>query len=404
MSFFVPFIPYVGSAAAAVGTEVASLVGSSALGSAATAAVGAGIGYVADATLNKLVDTEKLKKEASKQLSLAQKIALLRSGKNTNTKEIIQSIKGTEALKGTSLDTVKDRSKLFVNEVSNELLEGKLINQAVENVSESSNSPLYDWLGISVLSGIDDAIVPTDPEYLYVSSVYDGSVFFNTVTKERFTNGSREFYAETERGEVSWFFPYYNNNPPYAVIPTIYGFWCGLNSINNALPISMEINGVMHMSLLDRISHVHDCLYRQYGIFSKFSDYVLISYISKGLEQGLFILPGERNKALIAINYFSSLGKLMRSLYGGSESIYDLSGNGNKIVEEDVVVEDNIDETTEVGKVGEMPVLLELSDDLGFVGSELTAAPVVSEVVSSIGSSQVSELVSLINNLNFENN
>lgn len=387
MSFLLGLIPFVATTAATVGTEVAAVAGSEIIGAAAASAVTAGAGYVADTALNKVVDVEEIKKETAKTLTAFQKIQLARSGKLDN-KDIIKLLKGPEALKNTPLDEIKNRSELFVKEINQDLLNGENYEYSLNSLLEQD--PVYNYFSLS-LSQDATYIIPTDPEYAYVSSVYDGSVFFNGVTKERGTGGQKEFYAETERGTVSWFYPDYNR---YNTIPTIWGYWTGMNSINNQLPIS--ING--KQSLLDRIAHVHDCLYKMYGVFNKFADYVLISYINNGLKQGLFIFPGEKTKALIAINYFSSLGKMMRGLYGSNSAIYDLGVQASTEVQApEKLIED---------MPANEPLVNQLIKEVDPTSAILTLGPQeLTNIVTNPGQAQnVQELISLIENLTFEMN
>ena len=51
--------------------------------------------------------------------------------------------------------------------------------------------------------------------------------------------GENEFYGLTERGEVVWKYPYYND---YTVVPPLYGVWVGINSPNNSVPVYGFVN------------------------------------------------------------------------------------------------------------------------------------------------------------------
>lgn len=394
MAIAIGFIPGFAAATASIAAEAASIAGSELVGAVAGSLVTAGAGAIADAALNQIVDVQALKQEAVNQLTFAQKLSLARSGKLSN-KDIIKLIKGNDGVGvlQTSKETVVVDTQDFVQEINQDLLTGTSFQKALERYG--NDNLVSGYLALS-LSPDSTYIIPTDAEYQYVSSVYNGSVFFNNVTQERLVaqpNGGREFFAITERGEVSWLYPEYNT---YTVVPTIWGYWTGINSINDQLPYTVGDR----QSLLDRIAHVHDCLYRKYGIFNKFADYVLISYIDQGLKQGLFVLPGEKTKALIAINYFSSLGKMMRNIYGANSVIPDLGSSPADIP---------IDSAQPV----DQPIINQVIIETGLqeVDTQLTVAPIelpefsqveLASIASGTQSQKINELVQLINGLSFE--
>ena len=130
-----------------------------------------------------------------------------------------------------------------------------------------------------------------------------------------------EFYSVDETGkEWVWKYPIYNN---YQNIVPIWGVYTGINSPNNSLPIAGNITAedgtvFTKQSYLDRIAFQHDAMYHDLGTFNKFSDYVLISRISQNMDKMIF--QGERETAQVALNYFSTLGTVVRKIYGDNVS------------------------------------------------------------------------------------
>jgi len=377
MSFLLP-LTAIPALAAGIGAEAAAITGSTALGTVATGAASAAAGYAADKALSAVVPVEQIKQEAYKNLSLAQKIALIRGG-NMSNKEIIRTIKGAEALKGTPLEVVKLETKDFVRNVNENLISGQSLENSLSDLS--NDNPIFNYLSLSIAQNTDTYIIPNDPEYFAVARRNDGSVFFYNDIKQVQEPKNLKFYGSTETETLAWYYPEYNT---YNVIPPIWGVFTGMNSPNNSLPYTVD----GRQSQLDKIAFIHDCMYKKYGLFSKYADYVLINYIDLGLKNGFFVLPGEREKALIAINYFSSLGKVMRAMYGGSEEIPNEPNEQVSIVEE--LVQETVADTPNEVKIEQ----------------EIIKMPDVSEIVQAPGTlsanSGVNELVRLINELQFE--
>lgn len=114
-----------------------------------------------------------------------------------------------------------------------------------------------------------------------------------------------------------WKYPEYND---YTVISPIWGTWTGINSPNNTVPVYGNYQGRPQQSQLDKIAFIHDCLYHDYGSFNKFADSVLISYIDNGINKGIFVFPNELETAKVARTYFSTLGTVVRKIYGDDVS------------------------------------------------------------------------------------
>lgn len=177
-------------------------------------------------------------------------------------------------------------------------------------------NPFYAYLASKVSEKLTDFVTPDDAGYLSVANTYNGVGLYdqNMVLEDLGTN--YEFSIVNEAGErVVWKFPEYNN---YTVVPPIFGTWTGINSPNNSLCLSGTVGGRSVQSFLDKIAFMHDVGYHDLGSFNEFSDYQLISRANYGRENGLFIFPGEAAAARVAVSYFSTLGKIMRKMFGPS--------------------------------------------------------------------------------------
>ncbi len=191
----------------------------------------------------------------------------------------------------------------------------------------SKTSPFYAYLATKLGDSLADFVVPTSEEYNKVASIYNGvlrtsegdtGISMMSVTGDE--NTGYEFSALDETGTRQvWKYPEYNN---YTVVPAIFGVYTGINSPNNALCLSgRSPGGVFVESYLDKIAFLHDVGYHDLGSFNAFSDYQLISRGAYGKANNLFIFPGELATANTAIAYFSTLGKLMRKMFGDNSNV-----------------------------------------------------------------------------------
>jgi len=210
------------------------------------------------------------------------------------------------------------------------------------NVSKILNTlsrvnPFYAYLASKVSDKLTDFFAPDDPGYLKVASTYNGvGLYDRNMILEDLGAGNYEFSIIDEAGgRVVWKFPEYNT---YTVVPPLYGTWTGINSPNNSLCLSGTVNGVAVQSYLDKIAFMHDVGYHDLGSFNEFSDYQLISRALYGKENGLFIFPGEAAAANVAISYFSTLGKLMRKMFGPGAEAGGVQGPSG-VVEKSIVAE-----------------------------------------------------------------
>jgi len=104
--------------------------------------------------------------------------------------------------------------------------------------------------------------------------------------------------------------------------PTLHGVWTGPNSPNNLAPIS----------LLDTYAMLHDIGYDEEGYFDFFdSDLILISRIINNLDR---MEPEEREKALVTMNYFSTIGYTLSLFRNGLPS--DIDRHPSAIVTNDI--------------------------------------------------------------------
>lgn len=291
-------------------------IGSDIIGSAIVQKGVSVVSGVIEETIGNAVDAvygqgtyENFEKGALDNYADAKLLGLLQQG-DFSTQDIAKMITKQQLSHKDIAKTTGD----FINDLSRESI-GDTIPNVLAKLEKVN--PVYYYLANKMMDLTDDFVVPTNENYLKVSAIYNGSVFFNNDVVLR--NG--EYYGVNEGS-----FPFvwklsYNN---YPVVPPIWGTWTGINSPNNKLPYSgiIEVDGVsvIKQSQLDKISFSHDSLYKMFGSFNEFADDVLISYIQNGLEQGIFIFPNERETAIIALNYFSSLGKIVRAIYGDDKS------------------------------------------------------------------------------------
>lgn len=335
MAFAVPLVfPAISEVAGAVGLGVAEATGSGVLGGLAEGTVIEKAGELAEGALEGVGDlifgtenVENFKNHAYDNFEKAKNFGLF-TMQDYSEEDIVRFIRE----KNFRHEDIAKHTNNFINDFTRESL-----SDTPENVLEKIKrvNPMYYYLASKVLDLTGPFVVPTDEDYVKVSNTYTGEVFFKNLTLARETGDGIEFYTQTENGEVLWKYPEYNN---YPVVPTIYGTWVGINSINNSVPVYGtvsvdeipegyrglsgvdEAGNTIWQSQLDRIAHVHDCMYHDYGSFNRFADYVLINYIEIGLREGLFIFPNERDTALIALNYFSTVGRVVRKIYGDDVS------------------------------------------------------------------------------------
>lgn len=318
------------------GAAAGSAIGSAAVGEAGKAIEsGARSGYdylFGEGSFQGLEDSvtktyEDIKTAAGDVLEIRKSIentGAITGGSVEKLNKDIETLNGGKVVKAT-VEFAKDFSALVSQGDYNALdsPDKLIIENNTRTVSSilstlSKTSPFYAYLATKLGDSLADFVVPTSEEYIKVASVYNGEGI-NMMSATGDENTGYEFSALDETGmRQVWKYPEYNN---YTVVPAIFGVYTGINSPNNALCLSGTIGGVFVESYLDKIAFLHDVGYHDLGSFNQFSDFQLISRAAYGKANNLFIFPNELATANTAIAYFSTLGKLMRKMFGDNSNV-----------------------------------------------------------------------------------
>lgn len=314
-----------GEIAGTVGTGVTEVTGSALAGGAVAGEVKSGITNEINQKVKDSVDfvfgegTSDFIAEKEKEISENIGLAFASQDPFLNIDNPSEKFKALEKPK--DVDTQGKDLAFLVHEFSNEIstdpdfsiVEGKVpeeqrIKDIVKKIAD--NNPRLKYLIPGVLTIGARINEPNNSDYQRIKSLYNGrSLYPDTVAVREERDGNKIFFLLDEQGNPnSWVFPLFND---YTPVPTIFGIWVGINSINNSVP--------KEGSLLDLFAFLHDISYLKperggRGSFNKFGDYQLIARIQNNLDR--FALPGEKEVALIAANYFSTLGSMARRLFG----------------------------------------------------------------------------------------
>lgn len=328
MSFLLGLLAGVGEAVSVAGAEASgsSVIGE-VVGSAVTGAIGSQITNLADNAVSTVVDTifganayENKKKQFYESIDEAKAIGLF-SGDIGNEREVLQKIRDSNYTHNELINKIHNFAHDFSDEVSKKNInisgpinENSSIGDIMAKLSQAN--PIYYYLSNKLLESTTEITIPqNDPEYQAIAAVYNGKGLYDQFVKTSFDGTNNVFSIINEEGETVFWNTSYNT---YTPIPTLYGFWTGINSINNQSPLRGYVNGVIRESWLDKCAFMHDISYHDNSSFNKTGDYQLISRLSQNMD--LLVLPGEKQVALIAVSYFSSLGALTRKLMGPVET------------------------------------------------------------------------------------
>jgi len=314
-----------------VGGSVVEATGSEALGQLAGGAVAGEItsrveGAIDTAT-SSIIDSifgpqvyENKKKQFYNSLEEAKSLGLF-SENIGNESAILQTIKDSNYTENDLINQIHNFSHDFSDELSKK---GETLNGPIDDNSTAGDilaklsqiNPVYYYLVNKLLDKSGELVVPqNDPEYEAIAKIYNGKGQYSSLAKQEFDGTNMIFSEVNEIGELDiWKYPEYNN---YTVVPSLWGVYTGINSVNNQVPLRGIVNGRVVDSFLDAAAFRHDCSYFYRGSFNKFGDYQLISRISQNKDKLVF--PGEALIANIAVNYFSTLGALMRKMMGPEE-------------------------------------------------------------------------------------
>jgi hypothetical protein len=185
-----------------------------------------------------------------------------------------------------------------------------MVQGVLKNISKAY--PHLAYLIPKVLEYASKWTVPSNANYQKIASVYDGKkINPSAIVTTKDPQGNDVFSMLDEEDQLVQWNTKLNT---YTVVPPLYGTWVGINSPNNRPPGIYNDQGVLVApSFLDTLAFMHDVSYSQIA-FSERGDYQLVSRASQNKDR--FVLPGELATANIAINYFSTLGSLMRAFFG----------------------------------------------------------------------------------------
>lgn len=332
----------IGSLGELAGVSAAEATGSAALGDAAAGAVNATVaGYVndaADAVASSVVDTlfgknkyEDSKKRLYESLDEAKALGLL-SGDIQSETAVLQKIKDSQYTHNDLMNQVHNFGRDFSTEVAKTIPgtvtsgDGAIVvplesNSAVGDILAklSQLNPVYYYLVNKLLDKTGELVVPTDAEYQRVAAVYNGKGLYDQITSTTFDGSNTIWSQPDEVGDVyQWVYPRDNN---YTPVPALWGIYTGISSPNNQPPLRGIVGGPdgarVRESFLDKCAFFHDIDYGRLGNFSLLADQKLISRVSQNMDKMVF--PGESLMATVAVNYFSTLGTVMRKMMGSDE-------------------------------------------------------------------------------------
>lgn len=419
MSFLIPLIPVVTETATTIGVTATELTGSQAIGTAVTGGIISQVGQTLNEGLNTVVEgtTDYLFGEGSFEWFKDSIYEKYEDAKDllfidpTNEEQVNQYIKK-------NIKNNEDISKNvanFTNDLTVQLNKTQsLDNSTIANILNNlkKTNPVYFYLADKLMSKIGDFVIPKDEDYIKISQIYNGNGLFEQNVKERPIQGGAEFYSvdETDK-EWVWKYPEYNST--YTPIPALYGIFVGISSPNNRLPLGSylqkdivpdgftaspeDIQGELtwYQSYLCRIAFQHDIMYHDLGNFNKFADYVLIARIENGLTNNKFIYEGEKETAQVALNYFSTLGNVVRKIYGDTTSEGIIKNLYSDVY--DVVLDnEQIEELKDITKI-QLGTVVKNNDPI----KEITNGAIKMQQTNFIDP-RISELIDEIQNLQFE--
>lgn len=344
-SVLISLLPEVTLVAEGVGAEVAAATASEALGAAASSSVkGAVIGGVEKSVValtdalfgdgiyeylskleNKLLSAgsatlEQLNRQSRLDLSntdaFVEKLAGLFGQQDPRDVELEKEKLTRDLLLKSSKDLAT-----FTNEFANELSVNtnyNVMNGQMPNTNDIErafkqvffNNPHMQFLILPILRRTVNLSPPNTQEFLDVEKVYNG----RNIDPLKCFETQEAYNCPDELGQIiSWRKTWSPKNP----VPTIFGTYTGIHSKNNSLPQPIDANEeglVIRRSLLDTFAMFHDTDYHVDGSFNKLADFKLISRCKNNQER--FTFPGEYDAAVIAVNYFSTVGSLVRKLFG----------------------------------------------------------------------------------------
>lgn len=381
-------VPYVTETAVAVGGTVTEATGSQLLGGAATGFVIDKAGQALEAGTTKAVDTlfgegttQKTKDSLYDTYEKAQALGIFSSDGMSN-EDIVKRLREQKMSHKQITENVASFGHDFSKQMSEQPTPPN--NSTVANIltNLSKVNPVYFYLAEKFLSKTGEFFAPTDEDYKRISEIYNGEGIYGQETVQDEVGFSLFDETGTKR---QWKYEYND----YTVIPPIWGTWVGINSPNNTKPISyIAEDGNPVESYLDQICMLHDISYQPpdrggYGLFSKVGDYMLISRALYGKRNGLYKMPNEELTADVAINYFSTLGRVMRRMYGSDGvSVDSVISDLYKDVYDVNLTQEHIDEL----KVMTKQDIPSFNTPTGGVSTD----------------TRVNQLVSLINGLQFD--
>lgn len=319
-----------GSFGELVGGEAAAASGSAFVGDLATQAANSVVAQAVDSATSSIVDAlfgqnayENKKRDFYNSVADAQALGLL-TGDVSSESQILQKIKDSNLSHSDIHVQVHNFARDFSEGVAVQGLDLAVPLEQNSGLGDllaklSQSNPVYYYLVNKLLDKTGELVVPTDASYQSVAAVYNGAGLYDQFTKEAFDGTNTVFSIVDEVGVLrEWKYPEYNR---YTVIPPLWGYWTGINSPNNQTPLRALVGGQIRESYLDKIAMMHDIDYHDLGSFSLLADQKLIARAANG--KNLFVIPGEDLVANVAINYFSTLGAVMRKMLGpvGTDSV-----------------------------------------------------------------------------------
>lgn len=302
---------------------------SEAVGNTVAGSIAAEVSNVVDTATSTVIDTifganayENKKKEFYSTIEEAKAIGLF-SGDISSEQEVLQHIRDSNYTESELINEIHNFGKDFTDEVVKNNIDINVPisqNSSMEGILAqlSQQNSVYYYLVNKLLDTTGNLVVPTNEEYQKVAAVYNGkdNNFAEQIAKTTF-DGTNTLWTEYDEigQEYSWIFPLMNLT--YTPIKSIWGVYCGISSPNNGPPLRGIINGRVVESFLDKVSFFHDLDYGRYGNFSLLADQKMISRISQNKDKLVF--PGEELVANTAVNYFSTLGSVMRKMMGSQE-------------------------------------------------------------------------------------
>lgn len=335
MAFLFGILGSLGEVAGVAATEA---TGSAVLGDAAAGAVNAQVaGFVndaVDATLGGVIDAvfgpnryEDGKKQLYGSIEEAKVLGLFSGDVSTET-EVLQHIKDSNLTHNDLMNHVHNFGRDFSEAVVKTIPGSTLTADGAQAIPLGSNSTVgdilaklsqtnsvYYYLVSKLLDKTGELVVPQDAAYQQVAAVYNGKSLYDQITSTAFDGSDTVWSQPDEVGDVyQWFYPRDNN---YTPVPALWGYWVGISSPNNQPPLRGIIGDRVRESFLDKCAFFHDIDYGRLGNFSLLADQKLISRVSQNMDKMVF--PGEALMASTAVNYFSTVGSVMRKMMGPDE-------------------------------------------------------------------------------------